>query len=506
MKPKIFIFDAGRCKSTRMKKRHILLDILFVCILVILLGFSYVSYSRIEKLKRVSDLVNHTNLVKIKLNRAVIHVLDAESGQRGYLLTGDINYLKQYNASLQQAQNNVSDVIELTSDHKLQKEKALRLKAVIKSRFDALNAIVAYTKQKNHTSAGLTAMLNKGKPVRDSLRDIVSKIAKEEDKLLHQRAKEKEQIGTFTPVLVLLFSVMAILFVIFAYIKMRSETNLRMHAQINEALSRKLQQESAQLNLLLETKVSERTQELLQKNITLENMNDELLSFNYVASHDLQEPLRKIQAFSNRIMDNNEHFSPTTNDYFNRITAAASRMQKLLEALISYSRANNADQDFVSTDLNKLMLEVKSDISEMIEEKKAIITSESLPTLNVIPSQVHQLFVNLITNAIKYNKPNTSPKVNITVQKVNADDIKKNVYLHHKSYWKIAFEDNGIGFEIQYEDKIFELFQRLHGRNEFEGTGIGLAICKKIVQNHNGYIFAEGQPEIGATFFIYFPA
>jgi signal transduction histidine kinase len=119
---------------------------------------------------------------------------------------------------------------------------------------------------------------------------------------------------------------------------------------------------------------------------------------------------------------------------------------------------------------------------------------------------MHQLFINLIANAVKYARTDVPPKITITSQLINVEDIKKPVYLHHKSYWKIAFEDNGIGFESQYEDKIFELFQRLHGKNEFEGTGIGLAICKKIVQNHNGYIFAEGRPGKGATFLIYLPA
>ena len=120
--------------------------------------------------------------------------------------------------------------------------------------------------------------------------------------------------------------------------------------------------------------------------------------------------------------------------------------------------------------------------------------------------QVSQLFQNVISNAIKYSKPDIPPKVTIKAELVSRDIIKKPVYLHHKTYWKISFEDNGIGFEKSYEDRIFELFQRLHGKDEFEGTGIGLAICRKIVHNHNGYITAKGKPGNGATFFIYFPA
>lgn len=180
-------------------------------------------------------------------------------------------------------------------------------------------------------------------------------------------------------------------------------------------------------------------------------------------------------------------------------------MQKLLEALISYSHADNTDMDFAPTDLNQLLEEVKSDIRDAAAEKKAIITCPGLPTLNVIPLQFHQLFLNLLLNSLKYSHNGTAPKIHITAELIEAKEIKKSIHLHSKSYWKIAFEDNGIGFGKQYEEKIFELFQRLHGKNEFEGTGIGLAICRKIVQNHNGHIFAEGRPEQGATFFICLP-
>jgi light-regulated signal transduction histidine kinase (bacteriophytochrome) len=322
---------------------------------------------------------------------------------------------------------------------------------------------------------------------------------------LRIRIREKQSASIFTPVLVLIFSVFAILMVIIAYIRLRSETFLRMHAQVSEASVRKLQQEGAELNVLLEQRVNERTAELQQKNVLLENMNNELLSFNYVASHDLQEPLRKIQAFSSRIMDTEENFSGTTRDYFLRIISAAARMQKLLEALISYSRANNSDIDFVPTDLDKLLQEVKIDIREAIEEKNATIINRGLPTLNVLPPQIHQLFVNLLMNAIKYSTPGIPPKIYISSEVVDAKHIKKSLSLSGTSYWKITFADNGIGFGRQYEEKIFELFQRLHGKNEFEGTGIGLAICRKIIQNHNGHIYAEGRPEEGATFFICLP-
>lgn len=490
-----------------MKERQIFfLDILFVVILIVLLGFSYLSYKRIEKLKSTSDWVNHSSLVKLGINRSLSNVVDAEAGTRGYLLTHDSIFYRQYREALPRVREEIHTVKQLTVDNPDQHLQFQKLIGIINLRLRMLDSIIRFDKNNPTDIAGRNALVLRSKMIRDSSRILARSIIAHEDEILKQRVVQKEHAGSLTPIVVLVFSVMAIILVVFAYLKMRSETNLRHEAQSRETMSRKLQEETDRMNQLLEKKVDERTQELQRQNISLENMNEELLSFNYVASHDLQEPLRKIQAFSGRILDDDEALSEKTRDYFGRITNAAARMQKLLEALISYSRANMAEDDFVETDLNVLLEEVKSDIREMIEDKKVIIESDGLPTLKVIPTQLHQLFLNLIANAIKYARTGVVPKIKITSQLINVEDIKKPVYLHHKSYWNIAFEDNGIGFESQYEDKIFELFQRLHGKNEFEGTGIGLAICRKIAQNHNGYIFAEGRPNKGATFLIYFPA
>jgi signal transduction histidine kinase len=490
-----------------MKERQILvLDILFVVILIVLLGFSYLSYQRIEKLKSSSDWVNHSSLVKLGINRSLSNVVDAESGVRGYLLTHDSIFYRQYREALPRLRNEIDAVRALTKDNPEQHLQLQKLVGIVNLRLRILDSVIRVDYSRPNDFALRNKIIMRGKMVRDSSRILARSIIAHEDELLKQRMVQKEHAGSLTPIVVLVFSVMAIFLVIFAYLKMRAETSLRLEAQLRENASRQMQEESERMNHLLEKKVKARTRELQRKNISLENMNEELLSFNYVASHDLQEPLRKIQAFTGRILDSGEQFSSTTQDYFARVTNAAARMQKLLEALISYSRANTAEEDFVETDLNALLHEVKSDIAEMIEEKNATIVQGELPTLLIIPTQMHQMFLNLIANAIKYARQDVPPKITITSQLINVEDIKKRVYLHPKSYWEIAFVDNGIGFESQYEDKIFELFQRLHGKNEFEGTGIGLAICKKIAQNHNGYIFAEGRPNQGATFLIYLPA
>jgi PAS domain S-box-containing protein len=247
-------------------------------------------------------------------------------------------------------------------------------------------------------------------------------------------------------------------------------------------------------------------QDLESKNLELLQSNTELASFTYIASHDLQEPLRKIQTFSSRILETEyENFSANAKNYFQRITNASRRMQNLITALLNYSRANTAEIVLVPTDLCDIVKEVKNNLSELIEEDNITIETSELPVLNVIPIQFNQLFSNIILNAIKYKRDDVNTLIKISAEIVTADKIKTQMPFTHDKYWTIKISDNGIGFEQEFANKIFELFQRLHGRSEYEGTGIGLAICKKIVQNHHGFIEAIGEPGIGSTFNIYLP-
>ena len=246
---------------------------------------------------------------------------------------------------------------------------------------------------------------------------------------------------------------------------------------------------------------------IYDRNLELEKSNEELASFNYVASHDLQEPLRKIQTFISRISENDKALiSDNAKEYIRRIESSANRMRILIDDLLLFSKTNTTKKEFVETDLNTLFENAQQELNEIINETKAKITVTHLPTLNVIPYQMEQLFINLIGNSIKYRHASRIPEINVTCDIVTAAMFPEILPETENKYFKIELSDNGMGFDPQFKNSIFVLFKRLHSKTDFPGTGIGLAICKKIVENHKGFITANGKPDTGATFTFFLPS
>ena len=254
----------------------------------------------------------------------------------------------------------------------------------------------------------------------------------------------------------------------------------------------------------LEEKVFERTKELKETNEVLEKTNRELEQFAYIASHDLQEPLRKIQTFSD-ILKKNIHDEVSVQKYFSKIDLSARRMGDLIRSVLDYSRIPSHPSQLTLTDLNEILDHVTSDFELTIAEKKAVVQSNELPAIPGVRLQLQQLFSNLIGNGLKFCKE--SPLITVLGSAVAGSeltglfDADKN-----KQYVELRFSDNGIGFETRYKEQIFTIFQRLHGLHQYSGTGIGLALCKKIVDNHQGFITAESEPGKGSTFIVYLPA
>ena len=235
--------------------------------------------------------------------------------------------------------------------------------------------------------------------------------------------------------------------------------------------------------------------------------NKELLAFTYISSHDLQEPLRKIQTFVTIILENESNNLSEKGKYnFERMQIAASRMQQLIDDLLAFSRINSSDHQFENTELNNILEEVKNELRDTIVEKKAIIEAGLLCSANIIVFQFRQLLYNLISNALKFSHPGIPAHIIISGNIIKGSEIKDKDFLAEKMYCHLMIKDNGIGFESHFKERIFEVFQKLHGKEEYAGTGIGLAIVKKIVENHKGFITVTAELNKGARFDIYIPA
>jgi signal transduction histidine kinase/CHASE3 domain sensor protein len=240
----------------------------------------------------------------------------------------------------------------------------------------------------------------------------------------------------------------------------------------------------------------------------LKRSNNELEQFAFVASHDLQEPLRKIQSFGDRLkIKSQDELRAESLIYVDKMLSAANRMSNLIFDLLSFSRLAKNNEILQETDLNKVMKEVLNDLEVVIQQKNAAISYHPLPVIDAIYSQMYQLFFNLIGNALKFSKESEPPIINITVDNFFKETPDKQFpkSILKEPFIKIQITDNGIGLDNKYSERIFEIFQRLHGRSEYQGTGIGLAICKRIVTNHKGSIYANGIPGSGTTFTVELP-
>jgi signal transduction histidine kinase len=266
---------------------------------------------------------------------------------------------------------------------------------------------------------------------------------------------------------------------------------------------KKAEKDLSDLNHSLEKRVEERTEELFKINKQLELSNDDLQQYASVASHDLKEPLRKIQIYSDRVRRSFLTENAEADAYMQKIIASSQRMSRLINDLLNYSRLSGEGL-FRPTDVNIILEELMSDLEILIAEKNARINIDRFPEMEVIPGQIRQLFQNILSNALKFSKNDVPPVVNITVKRTDNFDFA-GFDSETGSYCRISITDNGIGFNEIYKEKIFTMFQRLHSKEAFEGTGIGLAIVKKIVEKHNGIITVNSKEGEGTMFTLVLP-
>ena len=581
------------------------LPVAFVISVFLLFFTVSISYKQFQSVNESEKLVLHSHKVQIELQQLQSSITDAETSQRGYLLTHDSVFLQPFRDAIVKVNHSFYFLKVMTLDNQQQQKNLNSLHSLIIQRFDKLEYVLKRSRYEFPNSDFVKVQLLLGKKIMDNIRNQIAKMIAAEMQLLKDRELNYLREINLSPLTFLLSALVSLIIFIVAYNTINKDiANLRKinnellitqqsfeHAeQIAEISYWNWNIESNSLTysrnqyrllgcepfefeptvekfmefvhpddhsiiiegnqkVLTESTPSvayfriirkdgelryfksigkiitdnykkkiiiginaDITEQFLSDKLLKEKLNDlelsnnELSAFNHVASHDLQEPLRKIQILISRIKEKDFHtISLKGQEYFSRIQVAANRMQKLIDDLLIFSRTNKADKVLALSDLNTLLANSIQELTQIIEEKNAIINSSQLPTIDVIAFQIQQLFSNLIGNSLKYCKPNLIPVIKINSKIISGNDIPDSWKTSTKQFYAISISDNGIGFEAQYAENIFILFQRLHSNTEIPGTGIGLAICKKIIENHKGYITASSNPNEGATFTFFLP-
>jgi signal transduction histidine kinase len=458
--------------------------IIFTSIAIVLLAISYVLYQKIRLLLQTQDQLNKTNIVKLKLEQTLSALNDAESAQRGFLLTKDSVFLKPYQEAYDKSKMLIAEIKNLIKTSDQQKDLA-GLQGFIDLRFDTFNHVIERYDNPNLKPETRQMYLLMSKSIMDSIDYYAQNINAREDALVSEKEKARARYSFLTPLFAVLLMVTAIAILVFAYGKIIEHLNRL----------RRLLSETKKLN-----------NELKQKNHKLELYNKELDSFTYIASHDLKEPIRKILTYSEQMeMESSQDLSDFHRKQLTRIKHSAQRMQNLLNDLLLYSHVNISDKAFEDVDLNKIVDDVINNLKEEIAETHTEIKTDKLPVIKGMPFQIKQLFENLISNSIKYKQDQVPLAITIGGHMADKKELPENFYKESHQYYKLLIKDNGSGFEQVYAEKVFKPFQRLHSKTNNPGTGIGLTICKKIVDNHNGFIKATSEVNKGTTFEIYLP-
>ncbi len=444
--------------------------------LIVILSISYHSIN--QELIYYSEKVDHTHEVLNNVQDIRTRLYQVTYYGRAYLIILDTTNRDNMLEKLASIPQRIEKLSELTYDSPNQKTTV-----------DSLRQYFALY-EKSVVSFGMSdpglldmdrklTLLRNGTSKTENLTQILDQIASVEDRLMQERVisrdNYKQQIFRFNWVIM----GVALAFLLCSFLLLERELKRTKGYRIE-----------------LENQVE-----------NLNRSNAELEQFAYVASHDLQEPLRKIRSFADLLKTKNKNnLTEESKQIVGKIIKSASRMQLLIDDLLAFSRSIDSSREIEEVDLNNVLQDVQANIQSRITDHKAEIRAERLPTVTGYSNQLFQLFENILSNSLKYCQPGLCPKIEITCSDIQGSSINgvKESQLEDL-FHRIVIKDNGIGFRNEYAEKIFVIFQRLHGQDAYQGSGIGLAICRKVVSNHNGYIMADGEEGKGARFYIYLP-
>ncbi|GAB2543292.1 sensor histidine kinase [Spirosoma aerophilum] len=451
----------------------------FIMAMVLIASGFAISFYSYNRYGADMQRIRHTYEVTSALENTLSLIKDVETGSRGYVITGDSAYLDPYKSAIKALPGQLEQLEILTNDNKLQVKRRHILEQLIKDKLaitEARMEVNVIDRRGNRISA-------ESKRRMDRLRKHVALMIDTERVLMDTRSRQAEH--SFRSTLIIIFALSLTTFLTLAILYRLLEKELTHRQQTADQLLAYDSQLRGQIR-------------------QLEASNEELERFAFVASHDLQEPLRKIQSFANLITDRYANlFDADSMMFMNKISNSAERMSKLIKDLLNFSRISSHQEDFKMVSLGEIVQRILDDQELRIKGLDVQIEISDLPVIEAVGSQMDHLFNNLISNALKFIRPGVQPLLRIEVKAVSGDNYAGLVA--DRQYFEITIEDNGIGFEEKYLDHIFKVFQRLHGKSTFEGTGIGLAICKRVVMYHHGYITARSQPNEGTTFVVVLP-
>lgn len=465
--------------------------IAFITVISIIGLNASLAYRTTESLSEKHSSITTTGATIATIKDLGYAIAAAESGKRGFLLTDDEDFLIPYHDALSNLDKNIAAVHSLSFESREQKNRITQLLRLVDRKVSEIKKVVDLAAKHKDRTAMKIVMSGEGRALYTEIFEIFEAIEISEltrQKSLNRQFIQAQKNAKYLFYILLAISCMLVIGLLLLhkhYIKREREHSLQLEKRAEE----------------LELKIAERTQEITLFSQELSRSNQELEDFAFVASHDLQEPLRKIRAFAGRVLTLYENkIDAKGSDYLHRLNNAASRMSSLIEDLLEFSRIKTRGREFVSTNLTSIVKLAIDDLEIAIEDSGATIELSGLPTIDADPSQMGQLFLNIISNALKFRNQHVPPKITISYAIVK--HLLNDVCI---DYHQIVVTDNGIGFDPNYSDKIFLPFQRLHGRDEFKGNGIGLAVCRRITERHGGQILVQSTPGQGASFSILIP-
>jgi signal transduction histidine kinase len=443
--------------------------------LAVLLLVAALSYLSLAQTGEDGEWVTHTHLVLEKLDDIQTSLLDAETGERGYLIAAEDWYLSPFQRGRDAAMEEVKEVRALTADNPNERTALGSLEPLITAKLANLEEAMRSRKQKGWVTRAAAVREASGKELMDQIRLAIAVMKTEEDRLLVLRLAELKASSRRTRLVIIVGEALGFFFLLVAGDQVQKEMN-------------KLAQAEAEVRTF-NAELAERTVELAERAKELERSNMELQQFAYVASHDLQEPLRTISSFTQLLSKRyHDKLDEKAQEFIGFAVEGCQRMYALINDLLTFSRVGSQGQPLVPLACDAVLDRVLKSLAIAIEDSRAVITREPLPVVLADEMQLSQMFQNLVGNAIKFGGESV-PRIHITCER-------------NGKVWKIGVCDHGIGIAAEHKERIFVIFQRLHTKTAYAGTGIGLAICKKIAERHGGRIWVEPTEGGGSTFFF----